>query len=658
MPRPPLKTNPFELKHQSSLKKNKTLEWEESAMDSFSELKGEILDLDRTSPKAVWLLVLVFVCFGTILARMFFLQIINGKDFRALSENNRIRKQVMLAPRGLILDTNGENLVQNIASFNLVAVPLDIAKDNLDGQIKKMAELFDFDAEEARLKINKSDRMSIQQILIKQDLTKQQNILFETRASEFIGFSVQKVPIRQYIDAEVFSHILGYTGVISQNDFQKLDSGIYDNNDFVGKVGMEQVYEKYLHGRNGDNLVEVDATGKLLNVLGERPPKSGMTLVLNIDKGLQGKIYDELVKNTNSFNKRKAAAVALNPKNGQVLALVSLPGFDNNLFAHGIKKQDYQKLLNDASLPLYNRAISGTYPPGSTVKPMVGAAALQEKLISEHSTVVDRGVLVIPNQYDSKISYNFFGWKRDGLGPVDVKKAIAQSSDIFFYVVSGGHPSSVIKGLGAEKLAEYYKKFGLNKITGIDLPGENPGRIPDPVWKEAYYKDDKILSHWYLGDTYHIGIGQGDMLTTPLQVAFWTASIANNGVGFKPQVLKKVLGEKGEEIFKNTPQVLVERFIDIENLKIVQEGMRETVLSGSGKQLMALPISAAGKTGTSQFDGSDPKRTHAWFTAYAPYENPEIVITVLVEAGGEGHATAVPVVKETLKWWAENRHNK
>ena len=647
--------DPFEIKFQSKIKKTKTLEWEESAVDSLRNFKGEVLDLERTAPKAAWLLMVVFLCFGIIGARLFYLQILQGKEFRALSENNRIRKQVLLAPRGLVLDINGEILVQNTASFNLVAVPLDISKDNMEAQVKSMSELFEFDPEEIIAKLKKADNKSIQPILIKQDLSKQQNILFETRASEFVGFSVQKVPIRQYISAEYFSHVLGYTGVISSNDLKELDKEKYDNNDFVGKTGIEEYYEKFLHGKNGDNLVEVDATGKLLNVLGERSPKSGQTLVLNIDKQLQEKIFEELKKNIGSNANRKAAAVALNPKTGQVLALVSMPGFDNNLFAHGIKKQDYQKLLNDPSLPLYNRAISGTYPPGSTVKPMVAAAALQEKTISEHSVVTDKGVLIIPNQYDSKIAYNFYGWKRDGLGSMDVRKAIAQSSDIFFYVVSGGHPSSQIKGLGVEKLAEYYRKFGLDKITGIDIQGENPGRVPDPAWKESFYKDNKVLSHWYLGDTYHIGIGQGDMLTTPLQVALWTAAIANNGTGFKPEILNKVLGENGEEVFKNQPQILYESFIDSQNLKIVQEGMRETVLSGSGRQLSSLSISAAGKTGTSQFDGSDPKRTHAWFTVYAPFEDPQIVITILVEAGGEGHAVAVPVAHESLKWWIQNR---
>jgi penicillin-binding protein 2 len=226
--------------------------------------------------------------------------------------------------------------------------------------------------------------------------------------------------------------------------------------------------------------------------------------------------------------------------------------------------------------------------------------------------------------------------------------------------VAGGHPSSKIKGIGADKLAEYYRKFGMGAVTGIDINGEKTGRVADPAWKAAYYKDDALLGKWYLGDTYHIAIGQGDILATPLQVAVWTAAIANNGVLNRPHLLKQVLDQSGKTIFTPQVQTLINTGVSLENLKVVQEGMRDNVTSakGSGRSLASLPITAAGKTGTSQFDGSDPSRTHAWYTAYAPYEDPQIVITVLVEAGGEGHAASVPIVKNALDWWAKNRMGK
>lgn len=644
--------NPFEV--YTSITKDKTpkgLDWEESALDSQTYI-NEVYDSDRDKPTLRWLKVLMLACFLVAGVKIFSLQIIQGDNFRKLSESNRIRRQPLLAPRGIIRDRYGEVVAQNTPSYNLVAVPFDLPKEGLDEVIKKLSGVFGMAEEEIKAKLAGVDRASIEPVVIKPDISQQQSILFDTEASEFLGFSIQNIPVREYVQAPVFSHLLGYTGAVGPGEVDASVEDLYESYDFIGKSGVEIVYEKYLHGKNGQNLVEVDATGKLLNLLGEDAPSPGSTVELNIDKGLQEKLYGDLAK-TN-----KAAAVAMDPRSGEVLALVSVPGFDNNLFAHGIKKEDYQKLLNDKNLPLFNRAIAGTYPPGSTVKPMVAAMALQQGTVDEDTVIVDRGVLVIPNQYNPSISYNFYGWDRDGLGPMTVRSAIARSSDIYFYIVAGGYPTSKIQGLGAEKLAEYYRRYNLGSLTGIDLVGEKPGLVPDPDWKQNYYKNDAILSKWYLGDTYHVGIGQGDLLSTPLQVAQWTSIVANNGVGFKPQVVNKVLDSRGKTILQNRPEVTVERFVDLENYKIVQEGMRETITEGSGRQLVTLPITSAGKTGTSQFDGSDPKRTHAWFTVYAPYENPEIVITILVEAGGEGHAAAVPVAKEALKWWAENRYGK
>lgn len=648
--------NPFEIYTSfNSDKSGRTLDWEESAVDMESSVE-ELHDSDRAAPNFKWLSLFLFFSFVIFGARIFYLQIIKGESFRVLSENNRVRSQSLLAPRGLILDRNQRTLAQNTASFNLVAVPFDLPKNpqQLESELNIAAGAFGFNQTELLDKLKNGKANPLDPIILAQDLSQEQAILFETRASEFVGLSVRQVPIRQYIDAPIFSHLLGYTGLVSTEDLKKLDPEKYDQPDFIGKSGIEAEYEKYLHGINGQDLVEVDAGGKLTNILGQNSPVPGNTLHLNIDKDLQEKLYNDLKAGTGS----KAAAVALNPKTGEVLALVSLPGFDNNLFAHGIKQQDYNALLNDKNLPLFNRAITGTYPPGSTVKPMVALAALQEGLVTPTTIINDRGVLVISNQFDSSISYNFYGWKREGLGPMNIYSAIAQSSDIYFYTVSGGHPNSQIKGLGAEKLAEYYRKFNLGKTWGLDLPGEKGGIVADPEWKAEFFKNDPILSKWYLGDTYHIGIGQGDMLVTPLQVAQWTALIANNGVGMRPRLLNKVTDQHGKVLFQSKPEVLINKFAREEYLTVVQRGMRQTITAGSGLRLNALPITSAGKTGTSQFDGADPKRTHAWFTAYAPFEDPQIVITVLVEAGGEGYVAAVPVVKEALLWWAENRYKK
>ncbi|MCL5775331.1 MAG: penicillin-binding protein 2 [Patescibacteria group bacterium] len=647
--------NPFEIKTSfQPTKSARSLDWEESASDLHSDVEG-IYDEDRQPPRSVWLKFGLFLVFGILAGRIFYLQIIQGANFRVLSDNNRIRSQTLLAPRGLIVDRNGEILAQNAVSFNLVAVPFDLPRNKslLQEELDKAATVFGFNAQQARQKLSTLPGNSINPVVLMQDIGQDEAILLQTRASEFPGFLVQKIPVRDYINAPQFAHVIGYSGLINEEEFNKANKQLYDPVDFIGKTGIEAAYEKYLHGINGQDMVEVDAIGKLLNVLGQNKPVPGETLQLNIDKGLQENLYEGLFR----AGKDRGAAVAINPKNGQVLALVSTPGFNNSLFVRGIKTEDYNKLLNDKNLPLFNRAVSGTYPPGSTVKPMVAIAGLQEGVIDQNTKIYDNGNLIVPNQFDSSVQYEFRGWKPGGLGPVNVRDAIAMSSDIFFYQVAGGNQNTGMQGLGADKLAEYYRKFNLGKIVGIDIPGEKPGLVPDPKWKAEFFKADPIMSKWYLGDTYHVGIGQGDLLVTPLQVAMWTAVIANNGVGFQPAIANKAIDSSGKTVWQNQPEVMISNIASLDAIKIAQQGMRQTVLSGTAKPLLSLPITSAGKTGTSQFDGSNPLRTHAWFTAYAPYEDPQVVITVLVEAGGEGNAVAEPVVKNALLWWANNRYH-
>lgn len=647
--------NPFEIDLSLNRpKKNKALDWEESAVDQNSEVEG-LHDFERAAPNLFWLISVLAVAFLILGGRIFFLQIIQGKTFRGLSDSNRIRSQSILAPRGLILDRNGQELVQNIASFNLVAVPFDLPKENaaLQSEVQSLAKTFSLDPNDINQKLKVADPSSVNPVEIKQGIGNDQSILFRTQADQFPGFQIAQIPVRQYLDPLPFSSVLGYAGLVSPGDLMAQNSSLYDPIDFIGKSGVEYSYESYLHGTNGENTIEVDATGKFLNSFGQNDPIPGDKLLLNIDKGLQDRLYQDL----STIKSPRAAAVALDPKTGAVLALVSLPGFDDNLFSGGISQQDYQKLISDPNLPLFDRAIAGTYPPGSTSKLMTATAGLEEGVINENTIIVDNGDMIVPNQFGGA-PYEFHGWKPGGLGAMNVRSAIALSSDIFFYQVAGGSPNGSLQGLGPTRLAEYFRKFGLGSDLGIDLPGEKPGLVPDPAWKLKYYNNDPLLGKWYLGDTYHMGIGQGDLLVTPLQVAEWTAIVANGGVGYVPEVAEKAEDQSGNVVWYNKPKVLVSNIASPQVFQIVQQGMRQTVTAGTAKPLNSLPITSAGKTGTSQFDGADPSRTHAWFTAYAPYENPQIVITVLVEAGGEGNAVAEPVVKDVLGWWAKNEYGK
>lgn len=646
--------NPFDDIDVNTYSTSKPLEWDEAALDSQTSVEG-FHDSQRTTPFLGWIKIFMVISCIVLVSKLFSLQVTQGQSFGALADGNRLRSRTILAPRGVITGSDGVILAQNTASFSLVAIPVDLPKQGLTELVDKLVTTFKLDKPEIEEKLSKVNYSSLDPVVLKQDLTSEDSILFETQSSDYPGFAIASIPVRQYPNAESFSHLLGYTTLISDTQLTKLSSEHYGATDFIGAYGLEASYEKYLRGVNGQEQVEVDAHGRPIKVLGTIEPQPGNSLQLNIDSQLQQELYKAFTKNSSRV---KGAAIVMNPKTGQVLALLSLPGFDNNLFAHGITSTNYNQLLNDKNLPLFNRAISGTYPPGSTVKPMVALAALETGTITERTVIQDRGVLVIPNQFNPSQTYNFYGWKRDGLGAMDVRSAIAESSDIFFYTVAGGHPASSVQGLGAERLADYYRKFNVGNTSDIDLQGEKRGIVADPAWKADYFKNDKILGKWYLGDTYHIGIGQGDMLVTPLQVAMWTSIIANNGVGYKPEIVNSITDSNGKIVEKIQPKVLIEKFASDKNIKIVQEGMRQTILAGSGRQLATLPITSAGKTGTSQFDGADPSRTHAWFTSYAPFEDPEIVVTVLVEAGGEGHAAAVPIAKQVLQWWAENRYGK
>jgi penicillin-binding protein 2 len=328
----------------------------------------------------------------------------------------------------------------------------------------------------------------------------------------------------------------------------------------------------------------------------------------------------------------------MNPNNGQIITLISLPAYDNNLFAQGISQVNYDKFLNNKNNPLFNRAISGEIPSGSTIKPVIAAAALQEGIITENTSFLSNGGLSIGQWF-------FPDWKFGGHGTTNVRKALAESVNTFFYYIGGGYKD--FNGLGLDNLVKYMHLFGLGEETGIDLPGESSGFVPTKEWKEET-KDET----WYIGDTYHISIGQGDILTTPLQVANFTAVVANGGILYKPMVVSALLDEHNNLVRNIEPVIIRQNFVDAYNLQVVREGMRQAVTSGSARSLSVLPVTSAGKTGTAQW--SSRKANHAWFTGFAPYENPEIVITVLVEEGDEGSTMAAPIAKEIMQWYFTN----
>ncbi len=565
-------------------------------------------------------------------ARSFYLSILKGEEYRRLSDRNSLRALVIPAPRGIIYDLFGKPLVYNVPSMDVILIPTDVPTDaDKRSAVKRLlAMTLSLGQETLDDVFDKLDQKSTAPLLLKERISQEEALLLLSRSQSLPGVSVYKTTERNYVDSLIFSHILGYEGKIRKEDL--VDHPDYLMTDSIGKQGIEKSYESYLRGQHGYRRAEVDAFGQVKQELGSVPTVAGQDLILNIDADLQKKIFDSLQTLLEKNNLKRAAAVAMDPRSGAIRAMVSLPSFDNNLFASGISGNDYQGLLNDPSQPLFNRVISGAYPPGSTIKPVLAAAALTEGVINEHTIIESRGGISVGNF--------FFGdWRVNGF--TDVKRAIAVSSDVFFYSVGGGYGN--ISGLGMERMKKYENLFGYGDRTGIDLPGEVPGFIPDPQWKK-----DKMGERWYIGDDYHAAIGQGFITATPLQVLNAVAAIGNGGTLYIPKVVSQVRSPDGKVSALPT-EVIRKNFIDPAILRIVREGMRETVTEGTAQSLQTLPVEIAGKTGTAQF-GNEHK-THGWFVSFAPYSNPKIAMIVLVEGQGEEGYNAVPVTKDVYQWY-------
>ena len=645
--------DPFQMKYVEgkSIRKDSselTENWEEALIEG----QGEEQEVRTISPlfdykKIKWFYLVIVLVFFLLIIRLFYFQVLTSDTFKQAAAENRFRIQTKKSIRGVVYDTNKNILVRNVPSFDLVVIPADLpkeesAKELMLSEVESYLEMTEGELSEVLEGVGLS---SYNPLVAKSNIDRDKALFIQPRLADLPGVNLEVNARRYYEDALAFAHVLGYVGKITSEELKsQTDQGDYQPTDWLGKSGLEYFYETELRGQNGQEQVEVDSKGKVKEVVAVSQPVTGQDIILTIDKDFQDEVGQILSRNLQSKTTNRAVAVVLDPRSGAILAVVSLPQYDNNLFTEGISTEDYNRLINNKDRPLFNRVISGVYPPGSTVKPMVAAAALEEGVITANTTINDTGSISVPNKYNPDIVYNFVGWNLAGLGPMNLYSAIAKSSDIYFYVVGGGFEDR--EGLGVNKLGEYYKKFGLGARTGIDLPNEKEGLIPTPEWKEEYKGEE-----WYLGDTYHMAIGQGDVLVNPLQVASWTATIANGGTVYKPFLVRKMIDSEG-----NTKEILPrstnESFISQNNIELVQRAMRETVLSGSGKSLGSLPFSSAGKTGTAQHSGSGDN--HAWYTAFAPYEDPEVVVTVLVEEGGEGGEVAVPIAGEILRWYFDH----
>ena len=597
----------------------------------------------KVKKRGFFLFKLFTVCvFALLIGKVFISQIVEGKVLEKAALGNKIRPRIISAQRGMITDSRGIWLTRNVPSFDLALFPSDLPKDKdqRNSVYDQVANISGLGKEEIKKKSEENGLLSLDIVVLKENLSREEALLLEEKISKIPGLTVAKRARREYKSSFALSHLLGYTGKISEEELVKNPD--HHLSDWIGKTGLESSYENELKGQDGIEQIEVDSTGNVERVLvddSNREPVTGDNISLYLDLDLQQKTYEYLqqgmveASNLTGEQSSGAVAIAMDPKTGGILSMVSIPAYDNNEFAQGISGSRYQEIANDAGKPMFNRSISGEYPPGSTIKIVHATAGLAEGAVSEDTAFDTPAEITIGE-------WIFPDWKDHGY--TDIRRAIAESNNIFFYSIGGGF--GPIKGLGINKLKSWWQRFGLGEKTGIDLTGESDGLLPDPEWKEKVIKEP-----WYIGDTYHVAIGQGDLLVTPLQMLRATATIANGGKLLEPTLVQKITDPSGNVIKELANNVENPQVADPNIIRIVQEGMRMAVTQGSARPMGDLPVPVAGKTGTAQFFSN--AKTHAWFECYAPYDDPQIALIVMVEGGGGGNEIALPVAKNILNYY-------
>lgn len=580
---------------------------------------------------------LVACCIGLLIARMSYLQIVNHEHFTTLAQDNRVKLIPLPPTRGLIYDRNGVLLAENRPVFSMEIIPeqADDLLTTIDA-LKGIIEIKTTDIE--RFHKLRRHKRRFDSIPIRVNISLQEAALFSVNQHEFPGVAIKAQLSRIYPQADITSHTLGYVGRISEKDLQSIVASDYAGTSHIGKIGVEKSYESTLHGKVGLEKVEVNALGKKVRVLEQTPPEPGKSLRLHIDVKLQ-----EIA--LNAFGEQNGALVAIDPNNGGVLALVSKPGYNPNLFVEGISYKDYKALQSDDNKPLYNRALRGQYPPGSTIKPFVGLAGLYTHTISPETGHYCAGYFQLPGH-----EHKYRDWKKGGHGSVNLDIAITQSCDTYFYKLASD--------MGVDQLQTYLSNFNFGKKTGIDLVGEKKGVRPSRRYKKKRFPRQA----WYPGETVIMGIGQGYFLTTPLQLAAGTAAIANGGTYFSPRVVAEIMDDDSGQNTLISPALHTIPINNPEDLADVKRAMAHVVEGprGTAKRIRNDHYRIAGKTGTAQvftvkqdeeYDEDKIAKTmrdHALFIAYAPIENPQIAIAVIVEHGGHGGSVAAPIARQLM----------
>jgi penicillin-binding protein 2 len=588
--------------------------------------------------RAIVMLIFAGILVLVLFARLVYLQVIAHEHFTTLSEDNRVKLQPIPPNRGLIFDRNGIVLAENLPSYRLEITPEQV--DDMDATLSALEEILDIrEVDRSRFEKLRKRKPGFEAVPLLFHLDDVQVARFSTNRHRFPGVDITAGLARHYPQGKLAVHALGYVGRIDERALKELDTSNYRGTTHIGKIGVEKSYEDLLHGTVGLQQVETTAQGRILRVLNRVPPVSGHNLYLTIDSRVQAAAE-------RAFGDFSGSAIAIDPNNGDVLAFVSLPTYDPNPFVNGIEYGDYAALRDDEKQPLFNRALRGQYPPGSTVKPFMGLAGLEQGITRVHSSTYCPGFYMLPGN-----SRKYRDWKRTGHGTVNLHSAIVQSCDVYFY--------DLALSLGIGRIHDYLRHFGFGHKTGIDILGELPGLLPSQDWKRKH-RDQP----WFPGETIITGIGQGFFLTTPMQLATATAALANGGRILQPNIVMAEQVAGSSELQPHHPRLLETITINTQDhWDAVIESMVDVVHSARGTARnigLDSPYKIAGKTGTAQVFGlkqeekydaeaiDEKLRDHALFIAFAPVEEPKIAVAVVVENGGGGGSVAAPIARAIL----------
>ena len=559
---------------------------------------------------------------AVLIGRAAYLQIYQGEYYAGLADGNRIRIVPSMAPRGTFYDRNGELLVTNRPGFSVSLLPLTAPIS--DDVIARLSDLLKVPTDEIKTKI--AGNSGFNPIRIKTDVTPDIVSIIEEQKSQYPGVVIEVTPIRDYILKQEGAHTFGYVSEINDTELEKMKDEGYKSGDIIGKFGIEKIYDKELRGENGGQQVEVDVSGKPVQILGRKEPVPGDDLELTIDIKLQQAAEKAVDEQLTQIGAHAAAAVVMNPQTGEILAMVSRPAFDPNLFAHGISSKDWNQLNNNPYHPMDKKTITGEYPPGSTFKIVTGTAALTEGVVTPDEQIFDSGHhWIIPKG-------NADG---EALGWLNFRSALAHSDNVYFYEMGNR--------LGIDRLEKYARMFGLGAKTGIDLPYEASGLVANRRYKEKNFDDGE----WYLSETFDAAIGQGFNLVTPLQAAMVMGEIAADGKRYKPHVVNRIIAPDGSVVKDFQPELLSQLDVPEEDIKLVQDGLHDVTKYGTAaSSFRGFTVDIAGKTGTAE---NSQGRDHGWFVAYGPFDNPNVVVAVIVENGGYGSQSAVPIGRKILE---------